>query len=1282
MSRVWRKRIAVVLSLILLLTIGFSDGSVYADPADPAVTEPETGDDADTGDDRSVLTASSLDAHGQYTIYYNLKDQETEIPEGDFKEDGSYTISIPEECPVFPYEIQFIKQENDDRTIETRWFDTPDDEVEVYDHTFKLSVVDVDKATILSVTVGDETIYMRPQEKTFTTPSPTSRLKLKAKSFMSNIPYQPISDTQDLGTVDLSGMSPLELSRVSVVKLGNGQLSPKVASWKLLAADLSGYTGSDTSYNNDYDIVETGTENAYLNLSQYCVSTKYEFVLSDDQLNPGEKSYTVTFKLSGVEDYNNWLMPSAFQNVNGSKYTVKEYGFQSKYVSNYNYNISNYDDESRIKTITTGMCEDIDVEEHIESSDTYISLKVAKGTDKVKAYLGKFDSADSAAASGKEITTELLGTGYPVKKYDDETFFTLIGVDASGKSTGTYVPFCIYLSGGSSGSSSTDVSVYPRIYLPDDYGKNIYQMSNSITRKDSGEKEYVYSLYKEYEPTGSYGVYFNVDNDTASAIYAGNYESITAANAAEAENLADKIGENPKSTYTDGKSVVKGYPTYDFSNGQDFTIFVKSDETKARHFKIKTVAGTAYASEKKMNSGAMMFISNLKDGSGNDISNYKIAGDEDSYGSFQYLTIMVPESTDLAHIKPEFKNDYKSRVYRTGSSKPEESGVSEVDFSKGAVQYSVAAEDGNYKKNFWVSVVKQVEGSNKVYINSFSDSMSETTKSGDTYNTKREVVIDKLHGINLHDILLLNIGSMAISKPVVELTSDQLVLDGYWTLNGKTDLSAFDFDKVSEDDRIIPNAAKIRLKLKDSSYSGDISGTLLIKSGDTVLVNMALTGTAGEPSIITEQKDIPDAVLYVPYGTMIQDNNKYDWNHPSYTYYGKLPEGMTVRPNGELYGVPKETGTFTFTVVMTNSSNDSSSSKQFTITVIENTDSNVDNATDKGDYYLTQKVHDNVNEPDGDSTGAIHHDIYRDTNQELYVMRSNGTIDKFVAVYLDGDRLTEGVDYEKESGSTILTIKAQTIKSRTEGRHTLGMEFRESETSLKRAAQNYYLVSGSGSSKSDDNKSSSDSDSGSSSSGSSGGSASASGSSSSGSSGGSASASSGSFPTVAANAIVVPTSLNTGVPAPVTYTIQSGDSLWKIAVKFYGTGALWQKIYRDNASVIINPDRIRAGQVITIYYTDGAYAIALANGATIPIGVAPAMIPVAANANSATIDPIVLIAQSLGKSTYTAKRGDSLWKIAGEQYGNHLYWIPLYYMNRAYLSSPRALQAGQTLILP
>ncbi len=53
-------------------------------------------------------------------------------------------------------------------------------------------------------------------------------------------------------------------------------------------------------------------------------------------------------------------------------------------------------------------------------------------------------------------------------------------------------------------------------------------------------------------------------------------------------------------------------------------------------------------------------------------------------------------------------------------------------------------------------------------------------------------------------------------------------------------------------------------------------------------------------------------------------------------------------------------------------------------------------------------------------------------------------------------------------------------------------------------------------------------------------------------------------------------------PDVTYYEIQKGDSLWKIADKFYGDGTKHTKIFADNREVIKDPDLIFPGQKIRI----------------------------------------------------------------------------------------------------
>ena len=53
-------------------------------------------------------------------------------------------------------------------------------------------------------------------------------------------------------------------------------------------------------------------------------------------------------------------------------------------------------------------------------------------------------------------------------------------------------------------------------------------------------------------------------------------------------------------------------------------------------------------------------------------------------------------------------------------------------------------------------------------------------------------------------------------------------------------------------------------------------------------------------------------------------------------------------------------------------------------------------------------------------------------------------------------------------------------------------------------------------------------------------------------------------------------------PADHTYVVQTGDTLWSIAQRFYGNPFKWPEIYQANQSQIADPNVISIGQALTI----------------------------------------------------------------------------------------------------
>lgn len=1083
-----------------------------------------------------------------------------------FAADGSYTINIPEANPYFPYEVQFTCNGE----VRNEWFMNPQDSVEVGGHTFYVSAYFDDTAvTQMSLKVGGQEVIVYPEEKEFTNDgdgaAEQSLLPLKERNL----------------TVDLTGFTPVELTMVSVDSIftGNEVLTDtsKVA-WKPYGEAA-------------YDICQTGDK---LNLTRYCSPsfnyTSWDmFVGSADQLDMTDIKYHIQVS---HQAWSEWLEPVVYlQDSSGNRTKQNQAYIASHYVDSDYMVLADVRFENDCKV------------EYSSSMKQYCSFKLntemypSVNYKSIKAFLGKYEAEELDGA--KDITDQFfsadmtqLNAGVTNREY------TLVTYDENGKVTGC-LPIAFVFYRGREYNWISFSSVKQKDADGGDY-VSYTARRETVEGIDVYEVQSLYAGYKANELYSLKGRYYPADsnsanNEAVTAVYVGIYDSIASANAAGAENIRAKLFSYDEDYFAD------------FSQGVYFTVFIGDDGTETQeiytcYFRVEEGTEISHYLE----SESAVNFTGLKGTDGTDIPALCIEKDDDSYGEYNYHMMLVPQGTDLTHVAPYFSVTPGAKLYASGGNTPEVSGESYHDLSNGIMQYTATMENGIEAKNYWLQIITAEEGES-LFISSLKDESAHTRFENGIIYSDREVLMDKYHG-EYHDIFLANIGIEKITNLKAELVSDVVELDKYYTLSGNFDLNGFS-NTSGNSIANAENMAKIRLLKKDGVEDGtDVTGTLTIKSGDTVLMVLNLTGTIGNPSIVT--KEIPTAVKFVPYGTVIQNSNKYSKNQVTYELYdGELPEGIELKKNGELYGVPKEAGEYTFTVRTSNSFYSFKSNHDYatyTLTVEENTDENVEKATDAG-YELKERV-TNVSAGMSDSR----------------LMVSEGVYSEFQDVYLDGRKLSEGTDYTSESGSTRITLLANTLINVDTSlqSHTLAIEFRTKDTdTLKRAAQNYTI----GSNDSNDNGSD---DSGEDSENNNGGNA-------------------------GVTSVIGATKASSGTTETITYTVMPGDTLGKIAAKYFGNANMWRKIYADNGDVIKNPDKIRVGQKLRI------------------------ILEVQAAGKEETSN-----AGNVSNTNYVVQSGDNLWKIAKKAYGQGYYWKKVYEANQKVISNPGSIRVGQNLYIP
>lgn len=830
--------------------------------------------------------------------------------------------------------------------------------------------------------------------------------------------------------VDLTGLTPVQLTRVPIRKLlGDTNLEGV----DKVAINSEPYD----SYADDYIVCDV---NGFVNLGLCDTSRgecEIEIIDSEDQTDRDATRYMIS---ASVTDSSNWLVPTVAVEEDGVR-TVAS-------IKSASYDDYHYSYPKRSMSISA------DFYDRKLNQEVYISFAIGEGYASVptmKVFDGSYSNAEEAMAA-TEVTDlffcedmSQVGAGYKTSNYlwlkEQSKFFTMVSFDENGAPTGC-LPFQISLNGVHESTAASAADKIDVGWLFKNVGDaEIMVQSNSpdIVTVNEGKKEYTHKLYEEYPVDNLYylrlrflvnGSYNKVDNSKVTAAYVGDFASIAEAQASGTTDIKTQLF---------GK---EGFAS-NYSEGVTFTIFVGEDgDGQERYVQMhKTEKGIAFR-----NSGADVTFTGLYGADGKAIKCYIVQEKDDSYAGHSYPIIMVDNDVDLSNLKPVFRTSSGVRLYAgatPNTNTVQVSGESSQNFVNGPVQYTTASEDGSNQKNCWLTVLKTDNVANmsgmqySLYTNSLADAEANTRVENGVVYSKREVVM-----YGGHDIFLTNMGTEVIPSLSASLSEDSNVqIDEYWTLNGSHNLEGYagTVGETAESYHELPNIAKIRLKKKDDVEVGsEVKGTLTIKSAGKEIMVLELTGITGQPKILTDS--IPQSVKYVPYGVMLQNSNKYSKNKVKYALYsGSLPEGVQIYENGEIYGVPKEVGKFSFVVQMTCSMYSGSDYERYVLEVIDNTDENVDSATDDG-YTISQRIPDLAFDATGEHTFV-----------------SEGVLAEFKKVFLDGVELTED-QYDAVSGSTRLTINSQTLtSSQQEGRHTLGVEFRTSDATLMRAAQNFYL---------------------------------------------------------------------------------------------------------------------------------------------------------------------------------------------------------------------------------
>ena len=607
------------------------------------------------------------------------------------------------------------------------------------------------------------------------------------------------------------------------------------------------------------------------------------------------------------------------------------------------------------------------------------------------------------------------------------------------------------------------------MYSKDDNGK-VINVTNSVSHYDysnTGAYGIQCELSNGYAVDGKYNFKLNIQgtgqinqnfNEIAEKAVVGHYNSLN-----EAIDQKDIKSELlTESGYTanysgDGVDFTVFFPSGTFSDGnvKKFTVNVIEYQNSWIEYTAKPIIGQK---------DPWFNVTGAIDGNGKEYSvdkgnAYVVENGKninmDTYYGYGYQTVFIKDDSnsdvDLSNMKPIFNYTDENRLYAVSEDTGDKVDETHTrDFAEANQQYTLVFDDNeNQKRNYWITYKKLNNNGPELYV---------------LGPQEREVIFDDYFG-DKHDILIANVGNAPLTNLSVELrNAENVKLDGYWTVGGKNNdtLAAFSTTSKTTQYGELPNMGKIRL-VPDGN--GEVKGTVVIKAGEVGKeqeVVISLNGTVKTPEIITD--NLSDAVKYVPYQYIIATDNIHDNIREEFEIVEgeqALPKGLVFnKKTGEISGVPQvpdnnaEYEDYEFTIKVNyfnegETESFDSVSKKFKLRVNSNTNDNVYNASDEG-YTIKEHI--------GAKTENSHEFVLENIEEDqLFV--SNGSYGEFVDLWLNGEKLEEGIDYDSESGSTKITIKSQTFENKADkdGTNTIAMEFRNDDNEVNRTAQNFNI---------------------------------------------------------------------------------------------------------------------------------------------------------------------------------------------------------------------------------